>query len=179
MPKKKSWWKFSFAVAPQTAKDTATEHHKFLVKTAVVIVVQMLSHVWLFVTPWAAAHQAPLFSIISWILLKFMSIELVMPSYHLILCCPLLLCLQSFPVLRCFLMNQLFTSGAQSPGVTASASVLPGNIQGWFSLGLTGLISLLSKDSQESYPASHFESISSLALSLLYGPTLTSVHGYW
>ena len=58
---------------------------------------------------------------------------------------PLLLCLQSFPALRCFLMNQLFTSGAQSPGVAASASVLPGNIQGWFSLGWTGLISLLSK----------------------------------
>ena len=74
-----------------------------------------------------------------------MSIELVMPSNHLILCRPLLLCLQSFPALRCFLMNQLFTSGAQSPGVAASASVLPGNIQGWFSLGWTGLISLLSK----------------------------------
>ena len=142
---KVKWWKSSFAVAPQTAKDTATEHHKFLVKTVVVIVVQMLSHVWLFVTPWTAARQAPLLPISSWILLKFMSIELVMPSYHLILCCPLLLCLQSFPALRCFLMNQLFTSGAQSPGVTASASVRPGNIQGGFSLGLTGLISLLSK----------------------------------
>ena len=57
---------------------------------------------------------------------------------------------------------------------------LPVNIQGWFPLGLTGLISLLSKeDSQESSPMPQFESISSPALSLLYGPTLISVHGYW
>ena len=60
-----------------------------------------------------------------------------------------------------------------------SASVLPMNIQGWFPLGLTGMISLLSRDSQESSPASQFESIDSLVLRLLYGPNLTSVHDYW
>ena len=53
--------------------------------------VQSLSHVWLFATPWTAAHQASLSITNSWNLLKFMSIESVMPSSHLILCCPLLL----------------------------------------------------------------------------------------
>ena len=59
--------------------------------------VQLLSHVQLFVTPWAAAFQAPLSSTISQSFLKFMSIELVMPSSHLILCCPLLLLPSIFP----------------------------------------------------------------------------------
>ena len=54
-------------------------------------------------------------------------------------------CFQSFPALVSFPMNQLFTSGGQSIRASASASVLPMNIQGWFPLGLTGLISLLSK----------------------------------
>ena len=76
-------------------------------------------------------------------------------------------------------MSQLFISGGQSIGASASASVLPMNIQGWFPLGLTGLISLLSKDSPVSSSAPQCKSINSLALSLLCGPTLTSVHDYW
>ena len=75
-----------------------------------------------------------------------------------------------------FLMSQLFTSGGQSIG--GSASVLPMNIQDSFPLGLIGMISLQSRDSQESSP-SQFKSIISLALSLLYGPTFTSIHDYW
>ena len=63
--------------------------------------------------------------IISQSLLKLMSIELVMPSNHLILCCSLLLCLQSFPASGSFPMSWLFVSGGQSIGVSASASVLP------------------------------------------------------
>ena len=59
------------------------------------------------------------------------------------------------------------------------ASVLPVSIQSWFHLRLTSLISLQSRDSQESFPAPQFESINSSALSLVYGPTLTSVHDYW
>ena len=66
-------------------------------------------------------------------------------SNHLIFCSPLLLCLQSFPASGSFPMNQLFTSSGQSIGASASATVLPMNIQGWFLLGLTGLISLQSK----------------------------------
>ena len=141
------------------------------------VVAQLLSHVRLFATPWTAACQASV-SLISWSLLKLMSTESVMPFDHLILR-SLLLLPSIFPASGSFLISQLFASGDQSICTSASASVLLRNIQGWFSLGLTGLISLLSKDSQESYPASHFESISSLALSLLYGPTLTSVPGYW
>ena len=62
-------------------------------------------------------------------------------------------CLQSSPTSRSFPMSQLFASGAQNIGAAASASILPKSIQGWFPLRLTGLISLLSKDSQQSFPA--------------------------
>ena len=78
-------------------------------------------------------------------LLRFISIESVMPSNHLILCCPLLLCFRSFSVSGYFLKSWLFESGGQSIGVSVSASVLPMNIQDWFPLGLTGLISLQCK----------------------------------
>ena len=88
-------------------------------------------------------------------------------------------CLQSFPASGSFQMSQFFTSGGQSIGVSASASVLLMNSQDWFPLGLTGLISLQSKNSQESYPTPQFKSINSSALSLIYGPTLTSIHDYW
>ena len=90
--------------------------------------VQSLSHVRLFATPWTAARQAPLSFTVSQSLLKFMSIESIMASNHLILCCPISSCLLSFPASRSFIMNQLFTSGGQSIG--ASASVLPMNLQG-------------------------------------------------
>ena len=87
--------------------------------------VQSLSHVQLFGTPWSAASQASLS--ITWSL-QIMSIELVMPSNHLILCCPLLLLPSIFPSI--FLpISQFFASGGQSIGVSASASVLPMNIQ--------------------------------------------------
>ena len=76
---------------------------------------------------------------------KFMSIDSVMPSNHLILCHPLLLLPQSFPALGSFQISQLFAQGGQSIGVSASTSVLPMNIQCLFPLRLTGLISLLSK----------------------------------
>ena len=78
-------------------------------------------------------------------------------------------CLQSFPASGSFPMCWLFMSDDQSFGASASASVLSMNIQGWFPLGLTGLISLLSKGFSR---APQFKSISSLALRLLYGPTL-------
>ena len=105
-------------------------------------VVQPLSCVWFFVTPWTVAHQAPLSSTISWSLLKLMPIELVILSNHLTLCWPL----QSFPASGSFPMSWLFASGGQSTGVSASASVLPINIQDCFLLGLIGLISLQSKE---------------------------------
>ena len=83
------------------------------------------------------------------------------------------------PSIRSFPVSQLFASGGQRTGISGSTSVLPMNVQDWFPLGLTGLFSCCPRDSQESSPASQFESINSLALSLPYGPTLTSVHDYW
>ena len=91
--------------------------------------VHLLSRVRLFVTPCTAAHQASLFIINSWSLLKLKSIESVMPYNHLIPCHPLVLPLQPFPASGSFQMSQLFTSGGQSIGVSASTSVLPMNIQ--------------------------------------------------
>ena len=89
---------------------------------------------------------------------------------------PFSFCLQSFPASGSFPMSWLFTSGGQNIGT--SASVLPMNIQGWFPLGLTWS-PFSSRGSQESSLASQFKSISSLALILLYDPTITWVHDYW
>ena len=115
-------------------------------------VVQLLSCVQLFVTPWTAARQASVSFIIPQGLLIFMSIELVMLS---ISSSAVLFsfCLQSFPASGSFPMSWLFISGSQSIG--ASASVLPVNIQGLFPLGLTDLISLQSKGLSRVYISLH------------------------
>ena len=110
-----------------------------------VVVVQLQSPVQLFVTPWTSAWQALLSFTISLSLLTRMSIKSVMPSNHLILCHPLLLCLQSFPASEFFQMSQFFSSGGQSIRGSASASVLPVNNQDCFPLGWTGLMSSESK----------------------------------
>ena len=98
-----------------------------------------------FVTPWTAACQASMSFTISQSLLKLMSIESEMPSNHLILCRPLLLLPSTFPSIRVVSNESLFSSGDQSIGAAASASVLSKNILGWFPLRLTDFISLLSK----------------------------------
>ena len=109
------------------------------------VIVQSLNRVQLFTTPWTAACQAFLSFTISWSLLKLMSIDSMMLSNHLFLCCPLLLLPSVFPSIRVFPKHQLFTSGGQSTGASVSVSVLSMNIQSLFLLGVTGLISLLSK----------------------------------
>ena len=108
-------------------------------------VVQSLSRVQLFVSLWIAARQAPLSITVFLSLLRLMSTESVLPSHHLILCCPLSSCPQFSPASGSFPVSQLFASGGQSVGASASASVLLMNIQGWFPLRLTDLISLQSK----------------------------------
>ena len=87
-------------------------------------------------------------------------------------------CLQSFLASQSFPMNQFFTSGGQSIAVSALASALPINIQDSFPLGLTGLISLQSKRLSRDLSNTTVQSISSLALSFLYLPTLKSIHDY-
>ena len=110
-----------------------------LLQGSVAFAVPSLSRVRLFATPWTAARQASLSITNSRSVLKLMSIKSVMPSSHLFLCHPL----QSFPASGSSSMSQLFASGGQS--IEASASVLQVNIQDWFPLGWSGLISWLSK----------------------------------
>ena len=98
-------------------------------KPYIVVVFQLLSHVQLFVTPQSAALQASLSITNSRSLLKLMSIESVMPSSHLILCHSLLLLPSVFSSVRVFSNESVLTAGGQSIGVSASASVLPINIQ--------------------------------------------------
>ena len=125
------------------------------------VVVQLLSCVQLFVTPWTAAHQASLSFTISRRLLKLMSIESVMPSNHLILCCPFLLLPSISPASGSFPMSQLFTSGGQSIGASASID--------WFGL-------LAVQGTLKSLLQHHSSKASILWLSLLYG---LAVHDYW
>ena len=88
-------------------------------------------------------------------------------------------CPQSFLASRSFPMSQFFTSSGHSIGVSASASVLPVNTQDWSPLAWTGWISFSQRDSQESSPTPLFKSINSSALSLLCGPTLTTIYDHW
>ena len=118
-------------------------------------------------TPWTAAHRASLSITNSQILLKLMSISQwchpsisssVVPFSFL----------QSFPATGSFQMSQFFTSGGQSIGASASASVLPMNIQYWFPLGLTGLISLQSKGLSRVFSSTTIPKHRFLSASLLY-----------
>ena len=109
-----------------------------------VVVVQLLSRIQLFASPWTTACQAPLSTAISW---SFVQIPLSWWCHPTISSSvvPFSSCPQSFSASGSFPVSWLFTSGGQSIGASASASVLPMDIQGWVPLGLTGLISLLSK----------------------------------
>ena len=140
-------------------------------------VVQLISRIQLFGTPWTAACQASLSFTVSWSLLKLMSIESVMPSNQdeTSPVVPFSSCFQSFPASGSFLMSWLFAPGGQSTGASASATIPPMNIRDWFPLGWTGGSPCSPRDSQESSPTPQFKSINSLALSLLYGQTLTSM----
>ena len=107
--------------------------------------VQSLSSVWLFAPPWTRAWQASLSFAISWILFKLMSTESVMLFIHFILCHPLLLLPSIFPSISVFFNESVLHIRWPKFGVSASSSVLPMNIQEWFPLGFTDLISLQFK----------------------------------
>ena len=132
-------------------------------------VVQSLGLARLFVSSWTAAYQASLTLTIFWNLFKLMSIGLVMPSNHLIVVpfsCP-----QSFPASGPFLRSQLFTSGGQSVG--ASASILPMNTQGWFPLGLSGWISLQSKGLSRVFSSTTIQKYQFFSAQSFYSPAFT------
>ena len=138
------------------------------------------SRVRLFATPWTTACQASLSITNFRSPPKPISIESMMPSNHLNLCCPLLLLPSlSFPESEPFQMSLFFASGVQSIGVSASASGLPMNIQDWSPLGWTGWIFLQSKGLSRVFANTKFKTINFLVLSFLYSPTLTSIHDYW
>ena len=145
----------------------------------IVTVVQLLSCVKLVVTPWTAARQAPLSFTISWSLFKLMFIKLwclpIMSSSVI----PFSSRLQSFPGSGSFPMRRLFTSGSRSIGASASASVLPMNIQDWFPLGWTDLISLQSKGLTRVFSNTTVQKHQIFGTQPSYGPTLTSIHDYW
>ena len=127
-------------------------------------VVQSLSHVQLFMTPWTVAHQAPLSSTISRRLLKFMSIEPVMPSNHLILCRPLLLLPSIFPSIRVFFKELAFCIRWPK----------------YWSFFRTDCSDLLAVEGTLKSLLQHHNSKASVLWgSSLYGPTLTSIHDYW
>ena len=143
-----------------------------------IIVVQLPSCVGLFVTPWTAARQASLSLTISQCLHKFMSTESVMPSNHLILCCPLLLLPSIFPSIRVF-SNESVLHIRWPKYWNFSISLSPFNeYSGLISLRIDWFDLFASPgDFQESCPTPQFESFNSWELSLFYGLTLTSVHG--
>ena len=131
------------------------------------------------VTPWTAAHQASLSITNSRSLLKLKSIELVMPSNHLVLCCPLLLPPSIFPSIRVF-SNESVLRMRWPKYWNLSFSIRPSNeYSGLISFRMDWLDLLAVQDSQESSPTPQFKSISFLVLSFLHSPTLTSIHDYW
>ena len=141
--------------------------------------VQSLSHIWLFATPWTAAHQASLSITNSWSLLKLMSIESVMPSTNLVLCRPLLLLPSIVLSIRVFFQ---WVSSLLQVAQVLELHLQHRSFQWIFRTdflqdGLVGSCS--SSDSRESSPTPQFKSIKSSVLSFLYGPTLTSIHDYW
>ena len=138
-------------------------------------VVQPISCVGLFATPWTA--RLPCLPLSPWVCSNLSPLSQWCHPTTSSSVSPFSSCDQSFPASGSFPISWLFSSGSQS--IRALASVIPVNIQGWFPLGLTGLISLLSRDFQESSPAKQLKSISSLVLILLSGTTLTSIHDYW
>ena len=121
------------------------ELHELLVYMDQFSSVQSLSHVRLFATPQTATGQASLSITNSRSLPKFCPLSRWCYPTNSSSVIPFSFCLQSFPASGSFPMSQFFTRGGQSIGASASASVLPVNIQDWFPLGWTGLISLLTK----------------------------------
>ena len=125
--------------------------------------------------PWTVACQTSLSFTVSRSLLKLMSIESLMPSNHAIICSSLLL-FSVFPSIRSSLISQLFASGGQNIGASASASVLPMNTQDSSPLGWTGWISLLSKRLSRVFSSTALQKNQPLVLSLLLYMTTGKNH---
>ena len=139
---------------------------------------QSLSCVWLFVTPWIAAHQATLSITNSWSSLRLTSIESVIPSSHLILCRPLLLLPPIASSIRVF-SNESTLHMRWPKYWSFSFSIIPSKkIPGQISFRMDWWLSLQSKGLSRVLSNTTVQKHQFLALSLLYGPTLTSIHDY-
>ena len=143
------------------------------------ILIQLLSRVPIFATPWTAACQASLSFTISQNLLKLTSIESVMPSNHLILCRPLLLLPSTFPSIRVF-SNESALHIRWPKTWSFSFSISPSSeYSGLVSFRIDSFDLLAAQGTlKESSPTPQFKSINSSALSLLHSPTLTSIHDH-
>ena len=142
--------------------------------------VQLLSCVWLFVTQWIAARQASLSITSSRSLLKPMSIESVMPSSHLILCCPLLLLPPIPPSISVF-SNESTLRMRWPKYWSFSFNISPSNEhQGLISFRMDWMDLLAVQGTlKSSSPTPQFKSFNSSVLSFLHSPTLTSIHDHW
>ena len=126
-----------------------------------------------------AVRQASLSITNSQSFLKIVSIKSVIPYSHLILCHSFLFLPSIFPRTKGFSIESVLHIRWPQYWISASASVLPTNIQDWFPLGLTRLISLQSKGLSRVFSTPQFKSISSSALKVINGPALTSIHDCW
>ena len=141
--------------------------------------VQSLSRVQLFATPWTAASQASLSITNYQSLFKLMSIELVMPSNHLILCRPFLLLPSIFPSITVF-SNESVLRIRWPKYWSFTFSISPSNeYWGLISFRMDWLDLLVVQGTFKSSPTPQFKSINVSVLSFLYSPTLTSIHDYW
>ena len=155
------------------------QSHRTSEGAIVVAIVHSPSPVQLFKTPWTAACQASLSLTISQSLLKLMSIESMMPSNHVILCHPLLLLPSIFPSIR-IISDESALCIRWPKYWSFSFSISPSNeYSELISFKFDWLDFLAVQETLKSSRAPQFKSISSLVLSLLYGPTLTSIHDYW
>ena len=141
--------------------------------------VQSLNHVWLFVTPWIAAHQASLSVTNSQSFLKLTSIKLMMPSNHLNLCRPLLLLFYSFPASGSFQWVSFSHQVAKILKLQLQHQSFQRIFRTDFLYDWLVWSPCIPRDSQGSSPAPQFKSINSSALGFLYGPSLTSIHDCW
>ena len=160
-----------------SSKSRAKES-KLILMLIIIQFSSLLSHVWLFLTPWTAAHQASLSTTNSQSLLKLMSFELVMSPNQLILCHPLLFLPSIFPSTGVF-SNDSVLHIWWPKYWSFSFSISPSNEYSGFPLGLTGWISLQSQGLPRVFSNTTVQKHQFLALSFLYSPTLTSIHDYW
>ena len=153
------------------------KQHKFILISIQFCSVQSLCHVWLFATPWFAAHQASLSITNSWSLLRLVSIESVMPFNYLILCHPLLFLASIFPSIRVFSNESVFRIRWPKYWFQLQHQSYQWIVRTDFLKN--GLVLLAVQGTQDSSPTPQFKSINSSVLRFLYSPTLPSIHDYW